>query len=173
MAPDRNRTLTPLGAVVRGAIAGAAGTAAMDTAQYLLYRRGGGSQPFPAWETSEGLSTWEDAPAPAQVARRIVEGLTQHELKPGTARLANNTTHWATGIAWGAAYGVLAGSTPKRRVCLGLVWGATVWASSYVLLPALGLYQPIWEYDAATLAKDLGVHLVYGLATAATFRAAG
>ena len=39
-----------------------------------------------------------------------------------------------------------------------------------VLLPAAKLYKPIWEYDRKTLAKDLGAHLVYGLATASAFR---
>jgi hypothetical protein len=33
------------------------------------------------------------------------------------------------------------------------------------------LYKPIWEYDLPTLWKDLSAHLVYGLGTAATFRA--
>jgi hypothetical protein len=46
-----------------------------------------------------------------------------------------------------------------------------VWGSGYVVLPAAGLYQPIWTYDRRTLANDLSAHLVYGLTTAATFRA--
>jgi hypothetical protein len=46
-----------------------------------------------------------------------------------------------------------------------------VWGSGYVVLPAAGLYQPIWEYDRRTLANDLSAHLVYGLTTAAVFRA--
>ena len=37
----------------------------MDGAQYAHYRRGGGTQPFVPWETSEGLDDWESAPAPA------------------------------------------------------------------------------------------------------------
>jgi hypothetical protein len=40
-----------------------------------------------------------------------------------------------------------------------------------VTLPILKLYKPIWEYDAKTLGDDLSAHLVYGLATAAAFRA--
>ena len=60
----------------------------MDTAQYVQYRLGGGTQPFAAWETSEGLDDWESAPAPAKVAKRLLEGLTQRELKAGQARLA-------------------------------------------------------------------------------------
>src|SRR5437879_5761225 len=166
----RTRCLSPLGAIVRGALAGAAGTAAMDGAQYAHYRRGGGTQPFVPWETSEGLDDWDSAPAPAKLAKRLLEGVAQRELKPDKARLANNATHWATGIGWGAAYGVLAGSLGTRRVRYGLLWGAIVWASSYVVLPAFGLYKPIWEYDAPTLAKDLSIHLAYGVTTAAAFR---
>ena len=41
----------------------------------------------------------------------------------------------------------------------------------YAVLPAAGLYKPITEYDRVTLAKDLSAHLVYGLTTAATFKA--
>jgi hypothetical protein len=170
MGKNGRRPITPLGAIVRGVVAGAAGTGAMDSAQYLQYRLGGGTEPFLPWETSAGLKDWESAPAPAKVAKRLVEGLTQRELKADKARLANNAVHWATGIGWGAAYGVLAGSLPARRVRYGLLWGTIVWASSYALLPPLGLYKPIWEYDAKTLAKDLGIHLAYGLTTAATFR---
>ena len=156
--------------MLRGAIAGAAGTAAMDGVQYAQYRRGGGAQPFLPWETSDGLDDWDSAPAPAQVAKRVVEGLTGKELPPRKARLANNAMHWNTGVGWGAAYGVLAGSLPIRKIRYGLLWGTVVWASSYVVLPAIGLYKPIWEYDAKTLAKDLGAHLVYGLTTATAFR---
>ena len=46
-----------------------------------------------------------------------------------------------------------------------------MWATSYVVLPAAKLYKPIWEYDLPTLGKDLSAHLVYGLTTAAAFKA--
>lgn len=164
------RAITPVGAIVRGVGAGTAGTAAMDTAQYLLYRQGGGTERFVDWETSAGVKDWDSAPAPAQIARRLVEALTRKELEPSKARCANNAAHWATGIGWGAAYGVLAGSLRKPKIRYGLLWGAVVWASGYAILPAAGLYKPIWEYDAKTLAKDLGIHLVYGLTTATAFK---
>jgi len=34
---------------------------------------------------------------------------------------------------------------------------------------AAGLYKPIWEYDAKTLAWDLGAHLAYGAGTGTAF----
>ena len=49
---------------------------------------------------------------------------------------------------------------------LWAAFSAAVWASSYVILPAAKLYDPIWKYDRKTLANDLRAHLVYGLNTA-------
>jgi hypothetical protein len=74
------------------------------------------------------------------------------------------------GLATGAAYGLLLGSRRKPKVRYGPPFGAAVWASGYVLLPLLGVYQPIWKYDLETLGKDLSAHLVFGTATAAAFR---
>jgi hypothetical protein len=171
-ASDRSRsaTLSPVGAVLRGVIAGVVGTAALDTLQFVRYRRGGGDSSATEWEFSEGLSSWEDAPAPAQVARRLTEGLFDIKLPSSDARLVNNVTHWAFGTLTGALYGLIAGSLSKQRVVYGLPFGASVWAGGYVVLPAAKLYKPIWEYDVKTLATDLSGHLVYGLATATTMR---
>jgi hypothetical protein len=38
-----------------------------------------------------------------------------------------------------------------------------------VVLPLLGVYQPIWKYDLDTLGDDLSAHLVFGTASAAAF----
>jgi uncharacterized membrane protein YagU involved in acid resistance len=99
-----------------------------------------------------------------------VEGLFQVELPAGKARLVNNVTHWAFGVLNGAGYGVVACSLREPRVAYGLPFGASVWASGYVVLPAAKLYEPIWKYDVKTLANDLSAHLVYGLATASGMR---
>jgi uncharacterized membrane protein YagU involved in acid resistance len=82
-----------------------------------------------------------------------------------------NVVHWATGLAWGAQFGIVAGSTRRRPWALGLLLGPLVWLAGYVILPMAKLYKPIWEYDRKTLAKDLSAHIVYGAATAATFAA--
>jgi hypothetical protein len=37
------------------------------------------------------------------------------------------------------------------------------------VLPAAGLYKPIWQYDAKTLAWDLAGHLSYGAGTGTAF----
>jgi hypothetical protein len=170
MSGNRQTTLTPVGAIARGLLAGAVGTAAMDTWLFAQYRRGGGETGFTGWELSSGITNWEQAPAPAQVGRRLVEGLFACELPPTRAALVNNVTHWAYGILGGAQYGIVAGSLPSPRIRYGLPFGAAVWATGYVVLPAMRLYEPIWKYDVKTLAEDLSAHLVYGLATATGLR---
>ncbi len=152
-------------------LAGTVGTVAMDLVLYRRYRRDGGSQPVLDWEFSAGLTDWEQAPAPAQVGRRVVEGLFRTELGPQWVRPTNNVMHWAYGVVWGAQYALVAGSSAKPRVAYGLLLGPVVWGSGYVVLPLAKLYRPIWEYDAATLAEDLSAHVVYGVATAAAFAA--
>jgi hypothetical protein len=66
-----------------------------------------------------------------------------------------------------AARGLVIGG---QRTWHGLPFGAGVWAVSYAVLPAAGLYKPIQDYDRDTLGKDLTAHLVYEITTAAALR---
>jgi hypothetical protein len=167
---DERTTPTPLGAIARGLLAGALGTTAMDTFLFARYRRSGGTSAFRDWELSTGISEWDQAPAPAQVGKRLVEGLFELKLPPTRAALVNNVTHWAYGLLGGVQYGIVAGSLSSPRIRHGLPFGAGVWAAGYIVLPAAKLYEPIWKYDRKTLANDLTAHLVYGLATAVGLR---
>jgi Protein of unknown function (DUF1440) len=170
MTQQRRTGGTPLGAVGRGLAAGAVGTLAMDVVLYARYRRSGGKRDFSTWEFSADISSWDEAPAPAQVGRRLFEGLFQKKLPPDRAALVNNITHWAYGLLNGALYGITVESLTQPRIWYGLPFGASVWAVDYAVLPAAKLYKPIWEYDRKTLANDLRAHLVYGTVTAAAFR---
>jgi hypothetical protein len=166
----RGPVTPPLGAVIKGALAGLAGTLAMDLAMWADYRRGGGTDAFSTWETSAGLASYDGAPAPAQVGRRIVEGYLQTGLPPRTARLMNNAMHALTGTQWGVVHGILAGTSGRSGSLAGVRTGMVAWLSSYALLAPAGLYEPIWTYPPPVLAKDAGAHLVYGLTTAAAFQ---
>ncbi|HSZ40833.1 MAG TPA: DUF1440 domain-containing protein [Trebonia sp.] len=164
----RTRGLTPLAAAVAGLAAGAVGTACMDTVRYLRYRRAGGTDNFMRWEFPP-VETWDQAPDPGQVAKRLVEGFTQRPLPDRWAWLTSTVAHWAYGSTAAAGYGIIAGSLPRARPWHGLPFGAAVWASGYVVFPQAGLYKQIWEYDAKTLADDLSGHLAYGTGTGVAF----
>ena len=71
--------LTPLAAVAGGLVAGAVGTVCLDAVEYLRYRRKDGKESPLAWEFAP-VDSWEQAQAPGQVARRVIEGFTQHPL---------------------------------------------------------------------------------------------
>jgi hypothetical protein len=154
------------GSIVRGVEASALGTLAMDTLLYRRYRRDGGETGFLAWESSDGVDGWDQAPAPALVGKKLLERVTGRELPPRYARPINNVTHWGYGLTMGGAFGLLMTSR-RPRVWQGIPFGAAVWASGYVVLPLFGVYKPIWKYDLTTLEKDLSAHLVFGTVTAA------
>jgi len=143
----------------------------MDLLMYRRYKQDGGAQAFLEWEFSADVTDWDKAAAPAQIGKRAIEGIFQVELAPHWARLTNNVMHWGYGVVWGVQYAFVAGSLAAPKLRYGLVLGPAVWGSGYVVLPMTGLYKPIWEYDGATLLKDLSAHMVYGATTAVTLRA--
>jgi hypothetical protein len=147
-------------------VAGALGTVAMDLVWYARYRRDGGESSFAGWEITRDVESWDQAPAPGRMGRKIIAALTGQDVPVERAAAVSNVMHWAYGVAWTAAYGVLA----PRPVWSGPAFGAAVWASDYVTLPLAGIYKPIWEYDAQTLYKDLSAHLVFGTAADAALR---
>src|ERR1700757_3546793 len=140
-------SLTPLAAVAGGLLAGPVGTIGLDTVHYLEYRREGGTKSPRAWEFAP-VATWEKAPDPGQVARRVIEGFTQRKLPDRLAWPISTAMHWAYGSGAAALYGILAGSLRSPRAAYGLPFGAAVWTAAYVTPREGGLYKPIWEYDA-------------------------
>jgi len=149
-------------------MAGAVGTACLDAVQYARYRRKGGQDGPVTWEFAP-VESWDTAPPPGQVAKRLIEGFTGRQLPDRWAWLTSTVMHWAYGSAAAVWYGIVAGSLRRPNALYGLPFGAGVWAVGYIVLPEAGLYQPIWKYDAKTLAGDLGGHLAYGAGTGVTF----
>ncbi len=168
---ERMSTVTIVRDVACGKLAGAVGTAAMDALWYWRYRRRDGDDGFATWELAESVKDWSHAPAPAQFGRKVAEKAFHKKFPPEAARPITNAVHWGTGIGWGALYGMATRSGRARRPMLtALLFGTAVWATSYVVLPLAKVYKPIWEYEPEALWQDLSAHLVYGAATAATYR---
>jgi hypothetical protein len=158
--------VSPSGAVARGLAAGVAGTALMTVYQGLVAKL---EESRPDDEPGD---PWENAPAPAKVAKRIIEGFFHREVGAEKIPLLTTVMHWAYGTLWGAGYALLAERLEAPATARGLAFGTGVWAASYAQLVPLGLYAPPWEYDARTLATDLSYHLVYGLGVAYVYEAA-
>ncbi len=151
--------------VARGFAAGVAGTAAMTAYQLAVAKRQG--QPL----RTPVPKRWADAPAPAQVARKLARAVGQgRRFTREDVPMLTNAMHWLYGVSWGALYGMAAGAAPPP-VAGGLALGSGVWAASYAELVPLGLYEPPWRYPAKQLALDWSYHAVYGLGVAGAYRA--
>jgi hypothetical protein len=150
-----------------GVLAGIVGTAAMDVVWYGRYRAGGGAAPFAEWEFRSEIEGFDHAPAPAKVGQ-IVASKVHIDLPDSSAGLTNNVVHWSTGVTWGIGASLLRLLPGFGAIKSGVVVGVAAWSTSYAVLPKLGVYKPITEYDAKTLWKDLSAHLVFGSTMGAT-----
>lgn len=163
--------MTPLGAVARGLVAGAAGTGAMTGWQELSAKLQASGSPSGGDEPQTDEERWEQAPAPAQVARRVLKGVLGQQVGPDRIGLLTNVMHWGYGITWGALYGLLEGSRAEQRPLRdGLGFGTAVWAASYAQLVPMGLYQPPWKYAPGELALDWSYHGAYGAGVGIAYR---
>ncbi len=166
----RTRRPTPLRAVARGLAAGAVGTGFMTIAQELSARLqasddDGQQGPEPPRDP------WEQASMPAQVARRISEGVFHHQVPPERIPVLTHAMHWAYGTGWGAIYGLIHGSLAREsKVRDGLLFGTGVWAMSYVQLVPMGLYELPWKYPPKSIGMEVSFHLAYGAGVASAHR---
>jgi uncharacterized membrane protein YagU involved in acid resistance len=145
--------------LLRGALAGLVGTAAMTGAQAVAAKLRGRS-------AGTGVPrTWADAPAPAQVAKQAADAIGEGEhVTRQDVPLLTNAVHWSYGTGLGVLYALAARVLKPSPLLGGLGFGVGVWSAAYVQLVPLGIYEPPWRYPAGELALDLSYHLVYGAA---------
>jgi hypothetical protein len=159
--------------LAKGIGAGLIGTTGMTALQELsiLVRkvRADGSG---ASEERRDEDPWSHAPAPAQVAKRMLETVFHQEVHADRIKLLTNLTHWGYGTSLGVAYAVVGRRLPLGRspAVRGPLYGTGAWAMSYAMLVPMGLYEPPWHYPAKTIAKDLSYHLVFGLGCATGYK---
>jgi len=101
---------------------------------------------------------------PAQVTVNAAEVVgVAHKLSPRQKQNAFLAAHYGFGTAAGAVYGVLAPHLAGSGVVNGVVYGLTVWASSYLgVLPATGLYKPPDREPARRHGMTAAAHVVWG-----------
>jgi hypothetical protein len=158
-------------ALVTGVVAGVAGTAMMTAYQSLVSRVRSGA----SGNGSNGQPRrWKDAPALAQVGRRVVKQTLGAKVPLDRAAVLGNAVPWAYGVAQGLGYGAVRSLAPGLpRFPLGIAFGTAIWGASYLVLPRMGIYKPVTKYPPRTLALDLSYHLVYGLSVASAFAVVG
>lgn len=103
------------------------------------------------------------APVPAQVARKVLKGAFNRTVPPEKIGLLTNVMHWGVRDQLGLAVRGAAGELAGPRLAQGVLFGAGVWAMSYLTLVPMGLYGPPWRYPPKELVLDLSYHLAYGL----------
>jgi uncharacterized membrane protein len=159
VAPEQRPPRRALGAVARGLAAAAVGTAAMTSAQTAYLKLTGGSS----------------SRAPEEVGQRLIRGVARRRVPRDRRDALNEGMHVLYGTSWGLPLGLLVGSLPRRppAALLGAGLGLSAWGASLVVLPGLRISEPPWRQSPAALAADIGMHLVYGEATAAALAALG
>jgi hypothetical protein len=150
---------SPLATLAQGLVAGVIGNAVFTAYQEVT-----------SDSSDEKPRRWSQTPAPAQVGKRIAEGVFEQDVPLAKAGLVGNVMHWLYGSGWGPVYGVIEESV-RRPPLSAVALTSTVMVADYTVLPAMGLYEPPWRYPARTLAKDYAVHLVHGAAIAVAYRA--
>jgi len=116
----------------------------------------------------------EPSTTPAEVGKRIIEGVLQRgPVTDEQIPTLNHAMHWFYGTSWGAVYGLSQGTKAARISRSGPAFGTFVWGASLVELPAMKLAPPVWEYPPASLAEEVGYHVVYGLGVAFAYAVLG
>jgi hypothetical protein len=132
-------------AVGKGLFAGVAGTAAMTASSSLEAKMRG-----------RAAST-----TPAQAAQKV---LGVRPVDDGSETRFSNMVHWGYGTSWGGVRGLLAAAGLSGPTATAAHFGM-VWGSEQVMLPALGVTPPFWEWGKEEVAIDTFHHLVYVTAT--------
>ena len=164
----RRKHRSALAGAALGLAAGAAATGVMTAYQEAVSRARGKSQ---LRAQSKEPRTWAEAPAPAQLVKRLSEGVFSHRVTKKQAPAITTAVHIGYGTGLGALFGIVQSRARPPAALHGLAFGTAVWAWAYVMLPALKVYEPIWRYPPKTLAVDLSYHLVYGLSLAGAYEA--
>jgi hypothetical protein len=147
-----------------GAVAGAAGTVALDVATYAdMLWRGRPASEVPARTAARVAER-------AGIDLALQDGASAEQVKNRQSGLGA-LLGYGTGLGVGTLYGMvrpILGNIPTPVA--GVLLGAAAMAASDVPSAALGSTNPR-EWTAESWAADIVPHLVYGLVTAAAYNA--
>ena len=138
----------------RGLVAGAIGTAAMTVSSTIEMR----------------LRGRDGSTAPADAAMKVL-GI-ESFCDDGAKGRFSNAIHWGYGTSWGVPRALLDAAGLDAAAATAAHGGA-LWGSEQVMLPALGVAPPLWEWGVTEVAIDALHHVVYTVATSVAYEALG
>ena len=134
-----------------GVVAGVVASAVMEAYQALA------AAPF-------GQSGAGDS-STVKFADKLSVALTGAPVTQKRRERAGRLAHYATGIALGVLYVLVAPHWPPITWGFGINYGiAAAIVLDYVVVPALALGPPAWKTPLATHAYGLSAHIVFGAA---------
>lgn len=161
---------SPLAVVIKGVVAGLAGTAvltlAMQRGPQLMEEKFGVSPEMDA--TPEQREAPEDPTG--ELVERVASGVLDTDLDEDTRATAGQALHWGYGAMWGAWYGVTQSTLRWPALLHGSVFGLTVATVASTLVPAMGLAAPPTRQPKSVSAMQMANHLLYGWVVAFVFR---
>jgi hypothetical protein len=180
---------SPLGVVMKGALAGFTGTLvltlAVKAAQWVVKRAHGDDdeQQSERGEAQAGIGAAQ-ALASGQVeapfldpsteifVQKVATGLFGASLSGGTLKALGVGMHFVYGSFWGAVYGVIQSSFHLPAALHGLLYGLIVWLIGPVtLVPAMHIMPPPQQQGVRNALMVIGFHIAYGLGLGLTFDA--
>jgi len=149
-----------IGDAIRGAIAGAAATWAMDKVTTAMY------EVQPAEVTEREAAARPNGKSSVSNLVDKVEAQTGITVPPARRSLVENAVHYALGVAPGAVYGVLRRRVPFARAGRGLIYGVVLFlVNDEYANTRLGLAGPVDAYPPETHLRGFAGHAVLGVAT--------
>jgi hypothetical protein len=168
-----NRYEAPLMVVIKGGMAGLAGTAVLTLAMKRVpqvMQRLGISPSNPAASEAQAQSEKGAEEPTSRLAEKVAVGMLDTLVEEETKHAAGQAVHWGYGAAWGAMYGIVQSSLRFPDFVHGTVFGTVVGLVASTVVPAIGLTPPPTRQPALTNAMQMIYHLLYGWTTALTFR---
>jgi hypothetical protein len=150
--------------LLKGAIAGAVATWALDRVTTWMYERESPNAREQEDRARHGRTAYEAA---AEKAARLLG----RQLNQDERRRFGTAIHWALGIGAGAAYSVFGRRIPAFRRAGGGAFGTAFWAAvDEGLVSVLGLTPPPRAFPWETHARGLSGHLAFGIVADRTLR---
>jgi hypothetical protein len=168
---------SPFQVTLKGVAAGLVGTLVMTSALQAAGRLLAGPRVPPEDEPDDVVALAELAsldasprvPPTEQVAERLASRVFNRELSDETRQRLGVGIHWAYGAFWGALSAQVQLTFRPPALPYGVGLGLLVWAvGPGRLVPALGLYQRPASSNILRRLLAIGLHLLYGVTTAAT-----